>query len=318
MVEAADAGVPEDFDRLYDRQIAPQVAGLEETRLACRKSFFWRLLTVGAVLLLVFAASRIFTGISLEITLLLVALVAVGGFFWLRGPFRKFDSAARDLIMPAVCDLFGEVDYERRPAGYPTLQLFEYVGAVPGFSRSSLEDLFTGRHRNTHYAMVEAKLRTRGKRSRTVFKGLLFTVSVPQKFSAKVLIGREAGQLLNKLDSWFKKLADMKPVHFQRNDFEAAYEVYSDDPDEARELLNPSFLDNMLAIAQSHDGRVRAAFIDGWFLLALKSGKSFFEPVSLFRNTDDLKDRTRSLIDEMLIAHRLIDFLHGERPERLT
>jgi len=63
---------------------------------------------------------------------------------------------------------------------------------------------------------------------------------------------------------------------------------------------------------------VRAAFVDGWFLLSLESRKSFFEPVSLFRKTDDLKDRIRSLVDEMLIAHRLIDILHGERPRRLT
>jgi len=318
VADAEDISAPEGFDRLYDQQIGPHVAGLEETRLACRKSFFWRLLTVAVLLLLIFVGFRTLTSFSFEITLLAAFLVVVGAFFWLRNAFRKFDEAARELIMPSVCGLIGEVDYERRPSGYQTLHLFEYVGAVPGFSRSSLEDLFTGRHRDTDYAMVEAKLRTRGRRSRTVFKGLLLTVSVPQAFKAKVLIGREAGELLNKLDSWFKKLSDMKPVQFQHRDFETTFEVYSDDPDEARELLNPGFLDSMLAIAKGHEGRVRAAFVDGWFLLSLESRKSFFEPVSLFRKTDDLKDRIRSLVDEMLIAHRLIDILHGERPRRLT
>ena len=47
----------------------------------------------------------------------------------------------------------------------------------------------------------------------------------------------------------------MPRVEFDHAEFETAFAVYADDPDEARRIMPPGFLDTLLAIAETEGGK---------------------------------------------------------------
>jgi hypothetical protein len=84
--------------------------------------------------------------------------------------------------------------------------------------------------------------------------------------------------------------------------FEARFEVYSDDPAVAREVVGPGFCDAMVALADAHRGRpIQGAF----------RGRSF-RLGSLLRSRDGLAGDMGHVLQEVRIVHRVIDALHGD------
>jgi hypothetical protein len=169
--------------------------------------------------------------------------------------------------------------------------------------------------------MVEARLKRRRhgrrrSRSTTVFKGLLFDIDVPQVFSCRVLLGSDKGGLINRMEGFFRdKFGGMESTAFEHPAFEARYEVYSDDPAAARALLAPALLDSLVALCEAAgEDALRAAFVDGRFLLALPNRKNLFEIGKLHRSLEHLEEDVKTLLAQVTLPHGVIDYLHGDRP----
>ncbi len=131
-------------------------------------------------------------------------------------------------------------------------------------------------------------------------------------------MAQDNGAVGNRFTAWFKGLGGMNAVAFDDPAFEERYTVYSDNAEDARGMLSPGFRQSLVAIAQAHDQPIRAAFDGGRFLLAMESRESFFEPASVFQSAHQMDERISTLVREMTIVHRLIDYLHGDRPGYLT
>jgi hypothetical protein len=152
-----------------------------------------------------------------------------------------------------------------------------------------------------------------------VFRGLLFSIGVPVGFRGEVVIARDYGRIGNALGAALGPRRGRTRTLFDHAAFERLYAVYADDETEARRLLTQEFLHAMVALANSHRGSaLRAAFSGGRFLLALPLRRDLFEVGGLFKPAAGLKQELHRLMDEIGIAHRLIDFLHGDRPGRLA
>jgi hypothetical protein len=90
-------------------------------------------------------------------------------------------------------------------------------------------------------------------------------------------------------------------------------------PEEARQVLNADFRDTMVALAKAHnESAVCAGLVDGQFLLALPMRRNLFEPGSILRSVYGCEADVRDLLGQITIVHRVIDFLKGDRHERLT
>ncbi len=73
----------------------------------------------------------------------------------------------------------------------------------------------------------------------------------------------------------------------------------------------------MLALADAYDATsLGAAFVDGVFLLAVPVAGDLFEPGSIKRSVYDCEADIHEFLKQVTIAHRVIDHLHGNRPER--
>jgi len=319
----ADDDRAADFEQVYAREIAPHARDMEAKRQA-RVAAFYRRIGLSVPLIAVIAGALYTVGFLQDqpgwsALILIVGAILAG--VWIHRPAAKHREELKDLVIAPICGFLGELEYSRAAKGGFDTERFEEAGVVGHYTRSKLEDLFTGRHRETGFRMVEAKLRRRRhgrrrSRSTTVFKGLLFDIEVPQSFSCRILLGSDKGGLINRMEGFFRdKFGGMEATAFEHPAFEARYEVYSDDPAAARALLAPALLDSLVALCEAAgEEALRAAFVDGRFLLAVPNRKNLFEIGKLHRPLEHLEEDVRTLLAQVTLPHRVIDYLHGDRP----
>ncbi len=310
------------FDRVYRKEIAPHPDQMEANRRRRVKGFYQRI--VGAAVIVAVLGGAVYAtelyrtyGYLIPVLLAAVALI---GYPVIGRPVFEHRADVKDLVIGPICEYLGDAQYERKPSRHwPDPDRFEGLGLVPSHRRARLEDRFIGRYRDTGFQMIEARLRTGGRNKRTVFKGLLFDIEVPRPFTGRILMIGDKGVLVNKLSAFFKeKFGGLERLAFG-GAFEARYEVYGDRPEEARGLLSPGFQDTMVALAEAADRRaLNAAMAEGRFLLALPHDRNLFEIGKLHRSLAHLRADVDTLVFQMTIPHRVIDFLHGDRPSTLV
>lgn len=325
--ERQGAASAADFERFYEREIAPHAATLEQARQR-RVGSFYRRIGISVPLLAILGGGLYLSGVfgGQPFWVLVVVIVgALAAFVWIGRPAARHREAVKDLVIAPVCRFLGGLTYSRKANDGFDLAAFRDHGVVGSFNRSSLEDLFAGTYRDTAFRMVEAKLKRRSRRSkggsssRTVFKGLLFDVAVPKPFACRILLTADKGGLANRVEGFFRgKFGGREPVAFDHPAFEERYEVYSDNPEAARALMTPALLDSLVALAAAAERKaLTAAFADGRFLLALPHRRNLFEIGRLHRSLDHLEEDVGRLLREITLAQRIIDYLHGDRPELL-
>ncbi|MGH6912460.1 MAG: DUF3137 domain-containing protein, partial [Geminicoccales bacterium] len=280
------------FADLFRREIAPHVERLEAERRRQRHSCLAVILATGGValgtLVVLWPVNRA-TGFVLAL-----ALGALG--YALQGYLRnQFSSELRKLVMPAICQAIGDLTH--RVGGQTGIDLEELagLGLLPGHDRRAIDDVFTGRHRDTGFTMLEARLRRRGygrrRRARTVFRGLILQIETPKPIPARIMIARDSGAIGNRLKGWLKQIGGMERIALPHPAFEERFELYADRPELAVETVSPDFCDAMVALAEAHDGKpLQAAFAGRHFYLAMPRSGDQFRLGSVFRPLDDLED----------------------------
>lgn len=307
------------FADFFAAEIAPHIERLEAQRQNRLRQTYARL--GGITFSIVIAAVIAWLSWHPVAGVAVLALGIVVGALWGLQPARQHRRAVRALFVPPLCAYLGNVEYFRKPEGRFDLERVRRSGITGGFQRAKLEDLFIGRHRDIDYRMVEARLKERrrrdgnNQRARVVFRGLICEVSVPLAFAGLTLLVGDRGSLGN----WIVDLArrtftGLAVLPLDHASFETRYQVYSDRPEEARQLLQPGLLDSLLAISDEL-GRpaVNCAFIDGRFVIALPQRENLFEVGRLHRSLEQAEEDLRRLALEFTIPQRLIDNLHGER-----
>ena len=310
------------FAEFFAAEIAPGLPALEAQRRDRLRNAYTRIF--GAAFVVVVAALIAWLAVHAVAGAVVLAAGALLGLLWARQPAKRHRRAVRDLVIPPLLRFLatgkGDVEYHRKPDGRFDLELVKRSGITGAFHRAKLEDLFLGRYRDTEFRMVEARLRRsrrqRGReRRRTVFSGLLCDVSVPVPFSGVVLLVGDKGAAGNWIVDLVKgNFAGMEAVALGDAAFEARYQVYSDNPAGARDLLQPGLLETLLALSDELDRKAaNCAFIEGRFLMAIPQRRDLFEIGLLHRSLEHAEDDLRRLAAEFTVAHRLIDNLHGER-----
>jgi hypothetical protein len=304
-----------DLEILFRREIAPHLGPLEAERVARRARFITTALAFAAGgLLLPYVLWPLDPGWAVLTAVIALAL----GIYVLGRQQRQFRDRLRDLVMPAICEVAGDLAHGTGDAPSIPFHALEDLGLLPDHNRRTIDDVFEGRHLDTRFVMAEARLRQRrgGRRSRTrtVFRGLILAIEAPREVGARVLIAREAGAIGNRLKGWIKGFSGLARVALPHPAFEAGFEVYSDDAVAAREIVTPGFCDAMIALAAAQGGRpIQGAFLDRWFYLTMPRRGDRFRLGSLFRPLDGLAEDAQRVLQEVRTVHRVIDTLHGAR-----
>ena len=315
------------FAQRFQTDVWPKLEALESERIErlskARKSVA---LSLGGAAALIAAIIGIFglEDMGLFAVIVVGALGIVGAFAFRGSQAKEWGSSVSEAVMPAICDHVGDLKYTKS-GGYFPLGEVRDLRLVGGYSNSALSDNVSGVYRDTTFEVTQALLTTKTQDSKgntqttTVFSGLLFHIGVPMPVPAPILITRDRGAVGNKLGEVFSfgsKGRAMAKVNFDHDAFEAAFEVYSDDPDGAHRIMPPAFLESLVKIGETEGGKkgtkaMVAGFKDDNFYLALSRKGGFMEMGKLTRSVTDMEDDLHSVFSDIEIVRRIIDRLHG-------
>ena len=301
------------IDEIYERDIAPKVTELEALRSSLQKrwKFYSVFIVAAAVAVFVFIMSLVDDGAAAAFIVPLIILII--GIALVHGNARStFRTRAKDIVFPAIAKAL-DVRALGQDACRDAVRRAQDAGAVLTGS-ATVDDGFSGRHRDCDYEFVEAVVtQGSGKNRSVVFHGYILSVSVPAQFSSRIVVAEDRG-ITNAFSNFFAstfKGVENVPFH-DDPDFERHFEVRAENPEDARRLLSPEMRQIFNGFAgQFGVGKVRAAFYAQRFYLAVKDKTDRFEPADFAREVSDLRHGTRGVATDLDLAHRLIDRLHG-------
>jgi len=315
------------FAPIFQAEVRPALMSLEGERLALlAKAKRYGTIVLGIALVIAGAIVLKFGAtIGPIIGAVFVGIIGLVGMGIARSmQASKWSGSVVGAVMPAVCAHVGELRYDSSASGGFPLDRMRSLGIIGGYDNSTLSDRMEGRHRDTEFELVEAKLTKKSQDSdgdtqtSTVFDGLLFNIGVPVAVPTPILITRDYGKVANKLGSMFsgKKGRGMPRVEVPHEAFEAVFEVHAENPEAARSFLPPAFLDNLLAIGEQEGGNkgtkaMVAGFADQSFYLALSRSGDFMAMGSLSTPVADMEDDLHAVFADIEMVHRVIDRLHG-------
>ena len=316
----AVADLPADFAgfaEIYERDIRPGLLEREADRVrAAAKAVQGRWYGGG---LAVLGGGLGFFVLALPLVGILAIVGGLGIVGIMGADLNRIGKEAKSLIVQPVAREFN-LDFIEKPGDQPTVYEFRSAKLLPNWDRSNFEDRLTGRRGEVDFEFFEAHLEerrtttdSRGRtRTRwvTVFRGQCLRLDFHKEFLGETLVMRDIG-FFNR----FGGGRGMKQAKLESPEFEKAFEVYTTDQVEARYLLTPDFMQDLIDLENAfHGGKLRCAFVGGEIFIAVEGG-DLFEPGSMFAPLDN-PERIRELLDDFSAVFHLIDTVSKNRSRR--
>lgn len=190
-------------------------------------------------------------------------LGAIAGYAWSsREQAREYTAFYTGRILPRLAASFGEITL--RPAVMPDLNKLRTEQVFRTFVSASAGAELAGTYRGLAVHIVELKLEAPtadGKKSESVFDGLLIDIGLKHDAGAAVLSGADGGAFGNFSG---RMTANVRPrVTLDDPEFERVYQTYSPDADAALALLHPSLRQSLLRLARLQDFGAPALMASG-------------------------------------------------------
>jgi len=136
------------------------------------------------------------------------------------------------------------------------------------------------------------------------FDGLVLEIDMNKNFSSHTMVLKDS-RWLNafKLKSGYQKVALEDVV------FEKEFEVLSKDQVEARYLLTPLFMEQILKLKKLYKGKkIELSFKDSKVLIAVKTSANLFEPCYLFKSATDAQP-IYDVFEQFMTIFKIVDIL---------
>lgn len=286
----------------YETDLKPWLAHKERDRRAAVVNFGILVGSIGTLAL----AVLLFAPFG-EANAQLAVVVAVGGFGMGLAIVNRTRSDIAEGLLQRVAGKLG-FNYRSRFERPTWCETFRTLKLLPNFNRESWEDEVKGRRNGVDFLLCEAHLQYKDsdtkKGTRTVFHGQLFLIDYPRRFLGETVVARDAG-ILNALSRPGERF---QRVGLASSEFEKAFEAWSADQVEARELLDPLVLERFQELERLLRGKkLRAAFTGGRLLIAVETGDrlnmgSMFAPL-------ENPARVEAILEEFEAIFNLIDAL---------
>lgn len=292
---------------LYRREIEPALVPLE----AERRRLVRRALTTGTLLIALATTSVVmlssFSAMPLprSIGTTSALLCILGGLLWLgwtRSEYERYRSEFKGRVIAPLMHLGGRAMRYSPEEGIreSTFRSSHIFSRAP--DRYAAEDLISGRHVHTSYAVSEVhaqyKTTTTDQEGRVtttwhdLFRGIFFVADFNKHFSGStVVLPDTAERLLGHVGTSLQTLGavldgrDGRVVHLEDPEFEREFVVRSTDEIEARYILSTSLMRRILELRTRFDG-LALAFHRSRIYLAIPSRRDIFEAPSVLRPLD--------------------------------
>jgi hypothetical protein len=250
------------FDSLYKTLIEPQLEVLEQKRKAAVRLFFI-ILMIGAVPLV---AELLFFP-DVRVLIVTVAIVAVVAYL----PIGQVRMASKETVINALCAPL-DILYVETKVTPPAFDTFLHLNLLPNPSSKSFQDSFDGRRGDFAFTLCQATLQQgSGKSEHVVFRGQLFRITTPRRLLGTTVVLRDSGWL-----SRFECPTGLQKVGLEDPQFNKIFAVFGTDQVEAREILDPVFMEQLVALETSYAGEhLRCGFVGPDLLIAIESPLRF-------------------------------------------
>lgn len=297
------------YRRLYSERIEPTFHANEEGRVAAVASFRRRgMYAIAAALItgaVAFTVAKAWAP-----TLFFTLFVGVIGYAIAYSPLAALGKKLKSEYCTAIAEAMNAT-FQAEGFAPPAFERIKSLSLVPGYDRSSFEDLFEGAYKNSSFELYEAHLKQRRRDSKgrthysTVFRGQLIRMHFPRDFLGVTIVRRDAG-VFNVFGGGNHGGRKLERVRLVDPEFEKAFEVWGTDQVEARYLLHPVMMQRLVDLETALRGkRLRCAFEGGELLVAVEGG-NLFEPGDLFKPLAD-PARARRIVDEIASVVRVMD-----------
>jgi hypothetical protein len=280
------------FESLYTTVIEPELGTLEQKRKAAVRLFFV-ILAVGAVPLV---AELLFFP---DMRLVLPTLVVIGIIAYI--PVGQVQMASKETVINALCAPL-DILYAETKVTPPAFDTFLSLNLLPRPSGKTFQDSFSGRHGDFDFALCQATLQQgSGKSEHVVFRGQIFHITTPRRLLGTTVVLRDSGWL-----DRFEGPAGLQKVGLEDPQFNKIFAVFGSDQVEAREILDPVFMEQLVALEQAYAGEhVRCGFVGPDLLIAVEAPLRF-EIGGMFTTLVD-RTRVQRIAGDIEAVFKLID-----------
>lgn len=243
--------------------------------------------------------------------------VAVGGlgmFSTAKYFLKEIKSDTKLHLAGGICNFIGW-HFSEKVFIDPKLDTWTTNGLLPKtYHRVNFEDQMQGKAHGASFLAMEAHLekevRTgKNKNWVTTFMGTLMFIEFDRKFLGRTVVRRN-NILHNK-----KKFEGMKKVGLVDPVFEKIFQAYGTDQVEARYLLTPDFMQRLVDLETSVEGkRIRFAFINKTLMIAVET-KNCFEAGSMLKPLTT-PSKAQNILDEIGAVYDVIDGVL--KPQKLS
>jgi len=294
------------FDALYQARIEPELVKREAERRTAMRTFFVGLAGVGVLVLLENLLTKSLTnGASqwVDLRILFPTILIGAAISYL--PLASVAKKAKVSVICALCEPLG-VSYSLTLATAPSFDHFLALNLLPHPSDTAFSDAFTGRRGEADFSICEAVLHQGSGKSRTlVFSGQLFRLVTPRRLGSTTVVLRNTGWMKS-----FECPKGMQSVGLEDPKFNQAFAVFGADQVEAREVLTPSFMQQLVDLETSYSGgHIRCAFSQSELLIALECANQF-EIGGMFSTLVD-RSRVEGIAHNIEQVFKMIDEFAG-------
>lgn len=207
----------------------------------------------------------------------LLSTIGAAYFHWVFKELKAWDDQLRRGLYRQIFDRLGY-----RYTADSSLALMDEVhqcGILKDYDERHVEDRVQGSIGKTQFDLSDCKLVRKYKRRNssegreTVFHGLIGSFTFSKPFHGQTVVLVDKGAIPNWLAGFHR---DDKRVVLENVDFEDLFEVFSTDQVEARYLLNPVFMERLIALRRHFRAPLQAAFRDGKLYIAVDLGEDHF------------------------------------------
>ncbi|WP_284125125.1 DUF3137 domain-containing protein [Parerythrobacter aestuarii] len=274
-----------DIDRLMAGSLGQFLEEQRSARAEAKSQAWSRGWKAAIVLGPLLLAGLILIPIDFTVKLWGAGFACVAAYGWATGPIREAKKRVKIGINQGIAEALG-ILYSHDGDEGREFELAKQFRLLPSHDRSSTEDYWSGELEGHQFLLHEAHLEERrgsGKNRRwvTVFRGAIIRIASGRRFHGTTLVQR-AG----KHQSWFGLGGRKDSVKFKGHqldavdmvhpDFEDTFEVWSDDQVEARYLVDPLYVERLLAMENAFEGKdVCSLFVEGDIIVAVRGGNMF-------------------------------------------
>ena len=299
LMPAGDPLAGAGFEEIYEAQIKPALIQCEAGRKKAVWIFVGAFALAVALVIAIYVLTPIMFGQQASFGFVLFIFVAVVLIGYV--PLAGVGSAAKTACIRALCGPIG-IDYQPSGKTAPAFDTFLTLRLLPKPSSTSYSDFFSGRRGEIDFSLCEARLsQGEGKNRHTVFEGQLFRLAATRRLDSTTVVLRNSG--------WFKSFEcpqGLRPVGLEDPVFNKTFAVFGSDQVEAREVLTPTFMQQLNDLETAYaGGHIRCAFEATELLIAVES-RPRFGIGNLFSNLVD-RSRVEHIARDIEQVFKMID-----------